>query len=49
MYLTEIPEFQKTECIARWMFLGLSTNGMLHFIISDIKALEYNKLIITTS
>ncbi len=49
MYLTEIPECQQTECIARWMFLGLSTNGMLHFILSDIKALEYNKLIITTS
>ncbi len=49
MYLTEIPELQQTACIARWMFIRLSTNGILHLNFSDIKALEYDKLVITTS
>ncbi len=51
MYLTEIPELSacETACVARWMFILLSTNGMLHFILSDIKALEYDKLVIMTS
>ncbi len=40
MYLTEIPEL--TACIVRWMFIWLSSNGMHHFIVSDIKALEYD-------
>ncbi len=32
-----------------WMFIWLSTNGLLHFILSDIKALEFDKLVIMTS
>ncbi len=48
MYLTEIPELS-ANCMYQWMFMWLSTNGMLHFILSDIKALEYDKLVITTS
>ncbi len=47
MYLTEIP--QRTVRIAQRMFIWLSTNGMLLFILSDIKALEYDKLVITSS
>ncbi len=45
MYLTKIPELS-TNCMC--MFILLSTNEMLNLILSDIKAVEYNKRIITT-
>ncbi len=49
VYLTEIPELS-AKCIYSVVnACELSTNGMLHFILSDIKALEYDKLVIMTS
>ncbi len=49
MYLTEIPELT-ANCMYSAVNVYMTVNQwMLHFILSDIKALEYVKLIITTS